>query len=220
MYKSLFFKEFTKTHTAIIICALVVVVLCVAAMSSLAHDIRLSTAESYMAQKINSRMRPLPLLSIFSVVMSLSIAAAQFVPEALSGRLKLTLHLPLPESTIVYVMCLYGWLCVVVLSLLASCLYFFTQSLYLPVDFILPDLVEIFRQTLVALVVYNITAAVCFDPRQRGKLRWGACGLITLFALWLLPDTMRGFMPLSVLIALLSTAIPFVSACRFKAGLR
>jgi len=106
----------------------------------------------------------------------LTVAIAQYLPEAANKRLRLTFHLPLYENNVLMIMLAFGAGCLLATFLILGGLLAGTGSLYFPIQMIV-DLVEMIAPWLLAgCAVYFIAAQIIVEPKPLCRLGYSLIG--------------------------------------------
>lgn len=220
LFKALSYKEWIKTRKVIGI--LLVLSLSVLAYSfiEVSHSIRLDDAVNvwygflFMDNSLPSITELLP------AVAGISLALVQFVPEMTNKRLKLTLHLPASESSIVSSMLLYGYLVLVVLFSFSILVYLVGLSSIFSIAITKMLLSKLIPAFVSGLVAYGFTAWICFEPqwKQRVSNLLVAVGSLSVFFVSQQFGVYLHFGFGLLLLLLASFVLPFYSVLRFKHG--
>jgi len=150
----------------------------------------------------------------------LTIAIAQYFPETVNKRIKLTFHLPLGENKILLMMHAFGSI-----SLLLSFLIFFGlftgfSLIYFPVQMVADSLISIFPWFLAGFSAYFLVALIVLEPAWKFRLFYSLVGGFFL-TIYYTSAVTAAYGPantgLFVLTAFLSIALLF-SAHRFRKG--
>ena len=109
MFSAIFYKEWIKTRRTVGLILLLLVALLVYALVQMGQTLRVNGAVQAWSAVLLKDMSLVPeVTKWFPLLTGLLLGVAQFIPEMTDKRLKLTLHLPLRESKIVFVTLLYG----------------------------------------------------------------------------------------------------------------
>ena len=148
------------------------------------------------------------------------LAAVQYAPEVINKRLKLTLHLPLPEYKIMLSMLLFGVFSLAVIFLASYFAIAIGLSSYFPAEIVQWNLASIATWLWGGIAAYLLAAWVCMEPvwRQRVFDALIACGLVTLFYFDAKPGAYAPFLPCLLILTALSVSFSFYSLIRFKDG--
>jgi hypothetical protein len=144
----------------------------------------------------------------------------QYAPEMVNKRLKLTLHLPLPEYRIVLSMLFFGILSLAVLFLLVYGTVCIGVNRYYPVEITQWNLAAILPWLWGGIAAYLLTAWISIEPVWKQRL-WNiviALCLLRLFYFDELPGAYAPLLPYLILFCILSAAFTFYSIARFKEG--
>jgi hypothetical protein len=164
MLKSIFFKEWLKTRWVFIISAVLFFLVILRIFLSVSYGIRFIEAKNYWYQTIIMQKMFFTDLSFWPVLAGLALSAAQFVPEMNSSRLKLTLHLPMPEKKIIFEMVLIGTVLLTGEFLIAVIGIAVISSYFFPKEVLSASLLTIYPWTLAGFVTYWAGAMVFVEP--------------------------------------------------------
>lgn len=152
--------------------------------------------------------------------MGLLLGIAQFVPEVVQKRLKLTLHLPYPRQRMIVSMLLTGG----VLLLGLFILHYVVLGLYLA-NSLAPELYGRILLTalpwyLAGLAAYLLTAWVCLEPVwwRRGVDALVAAGVLRIFFISETPEAYHFFLVALLVWMVGFTGFSLLSVDRFKRG--
>lgn len=220
MYKALFYKEWLKTRWAIIISAAFLLLVLIKMVLEISYSIRLMDANNMWNQIVMLGYMYYGDLLYLPTLIGLAIAITQFVPELSENKLKLTLHLPMPENTILLTMLLYGMLNLFVLFITAESLLLLLSAQFFPAQINMSALMTTMPWFLAGLVAYLATATIFVEPR------WPKRIIMAIFFL-LFVDTLlnhslhdiytRSFVYFVIISLLFSISILY-SAQRFRKG--
>ncbi|HBL33181.1 MAG TPA: hypothetical protein DDZ96_05100, partial [Porphyromonadaceae bacterium] len=162
------------------------------------------------------QMQWLPLLA------GVLLALSQYVPEMVDKRLKLTLHLPLPEKNIMAAMLGYGAAVLVTLFALTYLILTVGLGVYYPSEIVHSALWASLPWFLAGLTAYFCVAWVCMEPvwRQRIADTLMAVCLLSLFFIDAKSGAYATFVFYSIAIVCVVAAFPLYSMVRFKDGVQ
>ena len=220
LFKALSYKEWIKTRRMLgILCLLGLAVLAYSYIE-VTHLIRIKGAVNvwyaylYMGYQLNDSLFNFPILA------GVTTGLVQYLPEMTNKRLKLTLHLPASESSIVASMLLYGYGALGVIFVAFALLLSLTLSLIFSWDIIGLVLTQLAPALAAGLCAYGFTAWICMEPQWLQRI----CNLLIsaglLSVLFLSRDfVVYHYFGLGILLLLAgSFTFPFLSATRFKQG--
>jgi hypothetical protein len=150
----------------------------------------------------------------------LAIAITQFMPEISDNKLKLTLHLPLPENTILLSMLFYGMINIFILFIAAESLLLLLSAQFFPAQINISALVTTMPWFLAGMVAYLATATIFVEPRWPKRIIMGIFFL--LFVGTLLNQSLHDIYARSliyfVIISFLFSISILYTAQRFRKG--
>ena len=135
MIKSMIFKEWLKTRWILLSILLLSLLVLTKIFLTVAYGIRFYEANNYWYNLIFKSYVFFSWLLYIPALSGLILAIAQYYPEMNEKRLKLTLHLPVKEDTILMSMLLYGGISLFIIFLVtvltgtAFCFYFFPAEI-------------------------------------------------------------------------------------------
>lgn len=223
MCKALFYKEWSKTKRMIALALIIYIGAIIYSFISISQMFRVDGATSVWGSVI------LKDIDIFSSIISwlptlcgIFLAISQFVPEMIDKRLKLTLHLPLPETKIIQIMLLYGTSVLFLLFLFVFVILNIGVFQYFPIEVVYSVMWKCTPWFLGGFTAYFLTTWVIIEPIW--KQRAFNC-LISICCLYLYTISAKSGAYSSIIVYLLFFAIisfifPFYSASRFKEGVQ
>lgn len=160
------------------------------------------------------------IIRFIPLMVGIGVAVAQFIPEMLQKRLKLTLHLPYPYEKMILRMVGFGF------ALLFA--GFFLDLIFLQIflsRILAPELSLHILMTAVVwfmggLAAYLLTAWICLEPVWKRKIMDAviSLGVLRIFYLSETPEAYNSFIwILAVGIGILRL-MPLLAAARFKQG--
>lgn len=149
-------------------------------------------------------------------------ALAQFLPEVLHKRLKLTLHLPYPQGRMLLTMVGYGLVVLAVLFALQALSSAIVLRSWIPGELVTRILRTMAVWYLAGWAAYLFASALCLEPtwRLRVVILLVAAGFLRLLYLSGVPEAYNGFYPGLLLFVLCSGSLLFLGVARFKEGLQ
>jgi hypothetical protein len=184
------------------------------------HDIIFVDAANYWYSFLFRGTPYYNLLKYIPLVGGLGLAIAQYFPETVSRRIKLTFHLPVSENEILLKMHLFGAACLFVIFLLLIVTFLIISGMFFPSDIYFPSLISILPWFLGGLAAYFMSALVLLEPiwLYRGIFTVLGGGFISLFYY---NSVIGGYKPVIVTLLVLtlgaSVTILF-SGYRFRKG--
>ena len=221
MLQALFYKEWIKTRKVNWVVAVIFAALIAYTFINTAQMFRIGGAVMTWNNVILKDMpivhdafKWLPLLA------GLFVGFAQFVPEMINKRLKLTLHLPLPEVNTIAILLFYGLLVLSVVFLFTYIVLSVGLSLYYPYEIIVNMTERIAPWFVGGLVSYLLVGWVCIEPVWRQRLfnvLISLC-LLSFFYIGVNSGSYNPFLIYLIFVSVLIFSFPFYSTIRFKEG--
>jgi hypothetical protein len=156
----------------------------------------------------------------FPLFGGLLIGVAQYFPETVNKRIKLTFHLPLDENKVLLMMHIFGIVCLFLSYLLLLLAFISLSTIYFPSQMIIDSVTSVSPWFLAGFTAYFFVALIVLEPVWKYRFFY------TLVAGFFVPiyvksPVIAAYGPaipgLSVLTILLSVALLF-SAYRFRKG--
>jgi hypothetical protein len=220
MTTALFFKEWIKSRWALLLTALAFASVVAYSFMGISQELRLLGAGSVWEDILQKGSTHFGLLKFLPIAAGIVLALAQYVPEMTSKRLKLTLHLPLPETKIMLTMLLFGLLALV--AMFGTFLLAIAVGLqaYFPSEITRWNLAQLHPWWWGGLAAYLLTAWVCLEPTWRQRIFNGviAALLLSLFYFNAMPGAYSPMLPYLVALVVVSLSFSFYSLTRFKEG--
>ncbi|EHO43119.1 hypothetical protein [Caldithrix abyssi] len=164
MVKALFYKEWLKVRSAVFILAGLFIVLVIKIALEISYNIRFLDANKFWYQVIILGDFYFDDLKFFPLLIGLVIAFAQYMPEINANRLKLTLHLPLKENSILLFMVGFGTLAFFAVNLLGMGLFSIVTARIFPWEFLFNVWITIAPWVLAGFTIYWAAAAIFVEP--------------------------------------------------------
>ena len=220
MYNALFYKEWVKTWKLIALATIVFGGSITYSFISITQDLRVSGAIDVWESVIMKDLPLLPTLKWLPLLVSVLLALAQYVPEMQDKRLKLTLHLPLPESGIVLFMLSYGITILLSIYIISYIILLSGLSIWFPSEFVLSSFYTTAPWFLAGLSAYLLTTWVCLEPVWKHRII-NAVFAVSGLSLFFIDARSGGynlFLPYLLVFTVLGLLFPFYSVIRFKEG--
>lgn len=220
MWKSVFYKEWLKIRWFIAGFTLLGVLYIGYLFLALKHNFAFTGGKNvwnavlFQGHQFYSIFKYVPLAG------GLIIAVAQYLPEAINKRLKLTFHLPLAENKTLLIMQAFGAGSLLVSFLIFGGLLFGFSLIYFPIEMVADSLITFLPWLLAGFATYFIVALVVLEPNRKYSFCYTLIGgffLTIYFATAVTAAYASANFGLLVLTALLSIGFVF-SAYRFRRG--
>ena len=222
MWKSIIYKEWLKIRWFAIIYAALGVLVVGNIFLKVQHDFEFSQAENYWYSILfqGNRFFEYGLFKFAPLVGALAIGLAQYFPETVNKRIKLTFHLPVDENKSLLVMMFFGAFCLLAIAAVIMLLFTVLSLAYFPAEIIQSALISVTPWFLCGFVVYFLTALIVLEPVWKYRFLYLLVAA-TFVPIYLQTAAARAYSPalplLIVLTILLSVALLF-SGYRFRKG--
>ena len=219
MYKALIYKEWLKIRWAFWGMTLLSLLVLTYILLNLSYAMELMTPGGLWGYVILLNYPFFSDIQYIPVLAGIVLAFAQFSPEMNSSRLKLTMHLPVQENTLLLQMISIGFFLLLGLFVLMLILLGAVTAHYFPAEVVSFTLNTCFPWLMGGLAAYFLSATVIVEPiwSRRLVLIPFALGFIDLFV-----STGNPHFQLNVfflLAGLLSSVLILFPAYHFKRGI-
>ena len=220
MKKAIFYKEWIKTHRYFWLALIVSSVFVIYALLQLQRVIGFKGVAHLWEILLSRETVFIELLTYVPLAIGVLLALVQFVPEIQQKRLKLTLHLPYPQRSMIGLMLAAGLVqlgIIFVLNYLT--LWAYLQSILAP-ELVARILLTSLPWYLCGITGYLFAAWICLEPTWKRKILnfFISCGIIRIFFLSNVPQAYDGFIWILLLFTGFTFILPWLSVTRFKAG--
>ena len=181
MWKSILYKEWLKIRWFAIIYAALGVLVVGNIFLKVQHDFEFSKAANYWYSILfhGNRFYEYSLFKFVPLGGALAIALAQYFPETVNKRIKLTFHLPVNENKALLVMMLFGTFCLFAIAAIQVLFFTGLSLLYFPAEIIQSALISVAPWFLCGFAVYFLSALIVLEPvwKYRFFIPFGSCQL-------------------------------------------
>lgn len=222
MIQSIFYKEWLKTRRSLCISMIVFAVIVFYVFVTVQQMFRINGATAVWTEIIMKDINVLSYLKWIPVFTSVFFAISQFLPEINSKRLKLTLHLPMSENSIMFSLLSFGSIALLAIYSIVLLVLYLGLTIYFPVEIVLVMVKSTIPWFLAGLVSYYFVAWICIEPvwKQRICNFIIACCTITCFMLNAKSGAYSMFISYLIVIVLISYFFSYYSMFRFKDGIQ
>ena len=222
MWKSIIYKEWIKTRSAVIVIVVVFLGIGIYSFMKINEGIRLNGIVNVWELMVQKDPLILPYFKYLPLLAGILLAITQYIPELQSKRLKLTLHLPLNENRILLTMLLYGVAVLAILLLVTLPLLLWGLSRYLPAEVVCAGYQQLTPWFLAGPTAYLMTSWICLEPQWKQRIMNVVPALLFLsfFLLSAKSGAFRPFEPCLIVALIVSFFFPFYSTARFKEGVQ
>jgi hypothetical protein len=220
MWKSIIYKEWLKTRWFFIAFAALGTLVVGYIFLTVQHNFKFNEPNNYWYTLLFMKLKYFGYLKFAPIAGALAISIAQFFPETVDKRIKLTFHLPLNENKVLLIMTLFGTLCLLAAYLLFLALFVGLSTIYFPSNIILPALVTIAPWFLAGFTAYYFVALIVLEPVWKYRFLYIVV-TATILPLFFESAATGSYAPanpvLAVLVIISSIALLF-SGYRFRKG--
>lgn len=220
MWKSVLFKEWLKIRWILIIYTILGIIAVANVFLKVKHDITFHEANNYWYTVLFQGLQYFRYLKFLPLAGGLAIAVAQYFPETVSKRIKLTFHLPVNENKVLLMMVAFGSVCLFASFILMFGIFTGFSMAFFPDAIVISAIQSVIPWFLAGFAVYFLVGLIVLEPVWIFRLLYflAACAVIPIF---FQPSVTGGYAPLNlklaILVALVSISVLF-SGYRFRKG--
>ena len=220
MIKSILYKECIKSRWTLLVMFIVLAGVVGYILVDVSRTIRVSSEVAVWEMVIQNGVTYIKYLNFLPLIGGILLGVVQFVPEMTNKRLKLTLHLPMPETKILLSMLLFGIISLVVLFGLTYISVYLGLSRFFSYEIVLWNLNLLLPWLLGGLVAYLLTVWICIEPVWKQRIFDAVIGIliVSLFYFKALPGAYCPLLGYLIVLMILSISFSFYSLIRFKDG--
>ena len=218
--KHLLYKEWIKTrwYAAVGLAGSLIlsVYACIDAVSTF-HDMG---GAFFYSTLLTGNIALMTQLKYLPLAIALLIGLPQFLPEITNKRIRLTLHLPVGSTAVVYTMVLYGlavFCCTLLPALLITTA---TLAASFPAEVVVATLQTLLPWLLGGMAAYFFTAMIAFEPVWKFRFGYILIAYLTLRFFYLgygVGNAVTAY-PLLLVITLVSSLAVIYTSHRFNKG--
>lgn len=220
MWKSVIYKEWIKIRWFLILFAALATLAVGYIFLKVQHNFKFNAANNYWYLIMFQGIQFFSYLKFIPITGALAISIAQYFPETVSKRIKLTFHLPINENKVLLMMMLFGTVCLLATYILLISVFYGLSTLYFPSNIIVPSLINITPWFLAGFAIYYFVALIVLEPVWKYRILYIVVAA-TFLPIFLESAPAGGYSPanslLAVLIMVLSISLLF-SGYRFRKG--
>lgn len=220
MFKSIIYKEWIKIRLIVLISLGLGLLALINIFLKVRHDILFVDAANYWYSFLFRGSTYFGILKYLPFAIGLAVAIAQYIPETVNKRIKLTFHLPVSENGILIRMHGFGAAVLLTLFLVVMGLFTAGSAIFFPSNIISPSLVTMTPWFLGGMATYFLVALILLEPVWifRGLYAVVAAGFVTVFYTSASIGAFRPVLPALILITLLLSFVVLFSGYRFRKG--
>ena len=220
MWKSIVYKEWIKIRRITVILFILGILVIMGIYSGVRHDLVLTNAELVWVKIMIMNYVYFTLLKFIPLIIGLLVGIAQFLPETVDKRIKLTLHLPVNEETVVLKMIGFGLFSLSLVYGIMLLLFYSLGSYYFPYEIAGTSLLTIVPWFLAGLAAYFLIAFIIMEPIWKYRIFYIVFGT-SLISLFFKGGAVGDYTPVLsslLLLVVLSSISTLFSIYRFRKG--
>ncbi len=214
------YKEWIKTRWYMLIALAVSLGMVIYIFFSIKHELNVWGATQYFANIILEKGVVVGKFKFIPVITALLIGLPQFVPEVTEKRIKLSLHLPMNNTAVIYSMVLYGFAAVAAILTVATLLLTLLMSICFPAEIIIPELQTIVPWILGGISCYFFIAMIAMEPLWRFRFVYMIFAFFVLRLFFLsygLGNAVTAY-PVLIAVTLIASSSILFTSHRFNKG--
>jgi hypothetical protein len=220
MWKSILYKEWLKLKWIFLLVTSVGLLAVGSIFLNVRHDILFNGAANYWYSILFMGFQYFQLMKYLPLAIGIAVGLAQYFPETVNKRIKLSFHLPVDENKMLLVMMLYGTLCLIVTFGLQFLLFWGLSNHFLPGEIVDAAIISVIPWFLAGFSIYYFIGLIVLEPVWKYWILYGLVAF-ALIGLFMEPSIAGAFEPINpkllMLTVLLSISLLF-SANRFRKG--
>ncbi len=219
----LFYKEWLKTRWAFLGTLLLGTATILYIFIAVENKITLTGAKTILLRILYDEPPVIYYASFLYIPLltALSIGIAQYVPEVIQKRIRLTLHLPVKNNILISGMAGFGLILLTLSNLLYIGLFLYYNIRLFPEELTKPVMISLTPWLLSSYIAYNFIAMIAMEPNKWRKVIYSVIAyyILQLFLVGNEPHgAFRESLPIMTLMVLLSSGLVLYSSQRFYKG--
>ena len=222
MWKATIYKEWIKIRWVTLIFTLIGLAAVGNIFLKVRHEFVFNEASVYWYNILfqNDQFFNYGLFKFVPALGALAIALAQFFPETVNKRIKLTFHLPLNENRSLLQMIAFGTVCLLATYMVILILFTGLSFWFFPVEIIGKTFISIAPWFMGGFVVYYLVALIVLEPIWKYRFLYFIASA-TFLPVYFEKAKFEGYapaIPIVLLFAVLLSFSPLFSGYRFRKG--
>lgn len=220
MWKSVIYKEWLKIRWFLIGYAILGIVSVGYIFLKVQHDFTFFEGKNYWYSILFQGYQYFSYMKFLPLAGAVAIGIAQYFPETINKRIKLTFHLPVKENKLLLMMHAFGSLSILAAYLLIFVVFFGFSKVFFPTEIVRDAVITVFPWFLAGLTAYFMIALIVLEPIWKYRAFYFITGAF-FSTIYLKSAVTAGYAPVNLILfvftAALSIALIF-SAYRFRKG--
>ncbi len=220
MYRSIFYKEWLKIRWALALFLLLGLIVLGNIFLNVRYGVRFMDAHDYWYRIIIQGANYAASLKYIPLLAGLGLAIAQYFPEIVSQRIKLTFHLPIRENKVLLIQHGFGLVCLLAVFATYLLVFIIGSAVYFPPEIIHMMLTTILPWFLGGLAAYSLAALIMLEPLWLYRVLYAviAYGFVTQFYIRVVPLAYTKVLWVFALMAVITVIVILFSGYRFRKG--
>lgn len=220
MWKSIIYKEWLKTRWLLLASLSLGILVMVYIFLQVRHGMQFVGAVEFWNSILFKGYNFVKIVKFIPLIMGLALAVAQYFPETLNKRIKLTFHLPKDETSLLLGIHAYGVVCLIALFLIFFLVFIAGSIIYFPREIINSTLVTALPWFLGGLAAHFMSALILLEPVWRYRFFYALVGysFVSLFYVNAGSGAYAPAIPCLLVFTVLSSVVVLFSGYRFRKG--
>lgn len=214
-------KEWIKIKWAYLLCFLICISMIANIIIQLNYKLQGNELNTFLFEIVADHKMHFIDFQYIPILCALIISLAQYIPEVLNKRFKLSFRLPISDNTVVLQFLCSGVLFLSIILGLSMAALLTIHYYYFPREVVLAVFFSSAPWFLAAYFVYFMIATISFEPKWKNRILYGIMtyGIIDVYfrAYWYNAYTEHIYV--FVILTMLSSLACFYTAQRFRRGL-
>jgi hypothetical protein len=220
MWKSMIFKEWIKVRWFLVIFTLLALMAIGYIFIRVQHDFTFNEAKNYWYSVLFQGFQYFRYLKYLPLAGGIALAIAQYFPETVNKRIKLTFHLPVNEDMGLLMMMLFGSVCLLLSFGILFLFFLGMSSTFFPAEITRSAVISVIPWFLAGYASYYMVALVILEPVWLYRFLY-FIATIAFVPLFLKTGVAGAYAPLNLIltffVVLVSISLLF-SGYRFRKG--
>ena len=220
MHKAIFYKEWLKIRWAVGLFLLLGVIVLVNIFLNVRYGVRFMDAHDYWYRIIIQGANYAASLKYIPLLVGVGLGVAQYYPEVVNQRIKLTFHLPIRENKVLLIQHGFGLCCLLLVYALYLLIFVLGSAYYFPAEVIQMQLQTILPWFLGGLAAYSLTGLIMLEPLWLYRVLYAiiAYGFVSQYYLQAVPMAYSRVLWVFAVLSLVTVIVVLFSGYRFRKG--
>ncbi len=222
MTKAIFYKEWIKIRWSLLLISLGYALTIIYSIVSINRSFRFAGEVHLWEMIIQKDLVLIDILKYLPLIAGVLIAIAQYIPEMIKRKLKLTLHLPLSPEESIWKMLTFGLIALLVINCAGIIVVSAILHFKLAADILVLWIQALLPAVMVGFTAYLLTTWICIEPHWKQRIFNLLITLILIYLHFLRvpPGGYILFIPVLLVIDAFCALFVFFSVARFRQGVQ